>query len=83
MYLHIGQDWLVPYAAIIGIFRLTLIESSPEFRYHVQQMRSEGRLRGDSIDAKSVILTEEFLYFSTISTITLMKRSQRGLVELE
>lgn len=83
MYLHIGQDWLVPYAAIIGIFRTSLLDSSPHLRYYVARLRSEGRVRGEEKEAKTLILTDDLLYFSSVSTTTLERRSHRRMMPLE
>jgi len=74
MYLHIGQDWLVPHVDIIGIFQRTLLQASPDFRHLFLRLRSEGRVWGESAEAKTVILTDEMLYFTTISVHTLAKR---------
>ena len=83
MYLHIGQNWLVPYSDIIGIFQYELLMSSPEFRQPFHRWRVEGRVWGDGDNAKTVIITDDTLYLSTISANTLLKRVLRQELQFE
>lgn len=77
MYLHIGQDWMIPMPDIIGIFQASLLDQSIDFRHMFHRLRSEGRVFGDRQDAKTVILTDDRLYLTSISTHTLMRRALR------
>ncbi|NMP20912.1 extracellular matrix regulator RemB [Sulfobacillus harzensis] len=77
MYLHIGQDWMVPMPDVIGIFQERLLDESVDFHHLFLRLTSEGRVRGDRYDAKSVVLTDENLYLTAISAHTLMRRAER------
>ncbi len=76
MYLHIGQDWMLPYDDIIAIFQRRMLDISPEFRQLFSRLRSEGRVFGDGDEAKSIILTDHTLLFTSISCHTLLRRAE-------
>jgi len=77
MYLHIGQDVLVAYQHIVGIFDRDLLESSTDFRHYYHRLRQNNQIVGDPELAKSVIVTPTHLYFSPISASTLWRRAER------
>lgn len=77
MYLHIGQDWMIPIPEIIGIFQEDLLTQSAELRHLFLRWRGEGRVFGDPVEAKTVVLTDERLFLTSISTHTLMRRAAK------
>ncbi|MCL5116819.1 MAG: hypothetical protein M1272_06685 [Firmicutes bacterium] len=74
---------MIPFAEIIGIFQRSLVDRSPEFRHLFHRWRVEGRVWGDWDEAKTVILTEEYLYLSSISAHTLLRRVERHELQFE
>jgi hypothetical protein len=83
MYLHVGHDVVIPYSAIIAWFPYDLLESSPELRHFYLTELVQGFVRGNRHDPKSLILTDDALYLSPISPLTLMRRTRRIRFEFE
>jgi hypothetical protein len=80
VYLHLGQEYLVPLAAVIAIFDISLLESSTSFRHMVSSLRAVGRVREISPgDGKSLVLLDDGLIISPISSATLRERARRTL----
>ncbi|MCY0878116.1 MAG: DUF370 domain-containing protein [Firmicutes bacterium] len=77
MYLHIGQDWMIPYADIIGLFQRQILDASPDFRHLFSRLRADERVFGNLESAKTLVLTESAIYLSPISTQTLQRRVER------
>ncbi|MCY0899656.1 MAG: DUF370 domain-containing protein [Firmicutes bacterium] len=77
MYLHIGQDWMIAYPDIIGLFNRHILDVSPDFRHLFSRLRSEERVFGSLDTAKTLILTDRAIYLSPISTQTLQRRVER------
>lgn len=84
MYLHIGHDLLVAEREIIGLFNRDLLNTSPGFRHLYNRLRMDGRVVGSIDDAKTVVVTNhDVMYLSTISSHTLMRRSERQMFIIE
>lgn len=80
MYLHLGQDVVVPTDTIIGIFDLDNTSASHITRKYLAMAQREGKIVNISDDLpKSFIVCEgegSRLYLSQLSTATLLKRSE-------
>ncbi|MGE4548240.1 MAG: extracellular matrix regulator RemB [Intestinibacillus sp.] len=82
MYVHLGQDYIVPVRSIIGIFDMDTATVSKHTRAFVARMEREARAIPVFEDLpKSAVLCEtelgERLYISQISTSTLAQRVER------
>lgn len=78
MYLHIGGDVAVSLREIIAIIDLEIgskKEATREFLSLAAEEQSVHRI-GPKENEKSMILTRRGIYFSPISTATLLKRAQ-------
>lgn len=77
MYIHIGEEILVKTIDVIAIFDFQIIEESKENQLFIDRLLEEKRLIdvGEK-ESKSVIITNEFIYFSSFSPSTLKKRSE-------
>ena len=74
MYLHLGQDTVVRDCDIIGIFDLDITTQSIRTRNYLNTAEKRGEVRyGQRADQR--------VYISQLSTATLLKRSQSGIVE--
>jgi hypothetical protein len=75
MYIHIGSDQIIRAADLIGIFDMSLKETSKLIRHYLQYEEKKNRVIviGDE-ESKSFVVTRTKLYFSPISTKTLQKR---------
>ena len=81
MYLHIGQNIVLPEAAIIGIFDLDNTTGSRITRKFLSEAEKAGRVAGVSDELpKSFVVCEDGgrmdIYLSQLSSATLMKRSE-------
>lgn len=75
MFIHIGNDHVIRSRDIIAVVDYDVITSSTIMAEMVKRKQDENKVRGSSKEAKSVIITDEKIYFSTLSVITLQKRS--------
>lgn len=82
MYVHLGQDFIVPIASIIGIFDMDTATLGKATRGFISRMEKEEKAISLFEDLpKSAVLCEtalgERLYISQISTATLLQRVER------
>lgn len=83
MFLHIGNDVLIKYKDIIGIFELQGNLSEVHKQIHEQKLFDDRKhIYINKKDIKSCVLTDRNVYFSNISSITLKRRGQTLLSEV-
>ena len=73
MFIYIGNDHVVESKYIISILDVQLKQTSSKLQRIVQDFKMNEKLFGDEADAKSLILTDDALYYSPLSTMTLKK----------
>lgn len=84
MYLHLGQNTVITFDEIIGIFDLDSTTVAKKTRDYLSKAQKEGRVREVSYELpKSFIVCREkdgknIVYLSQISTSTLLKRTEEG-----
>lgn len=83
MYLHIGQNRLIPLSEIIAIIDAKSVEKSFELKYFLYRCKEQGILFDDTLDkVKSYVLVNRenktIIYTSNISSSTLYKRSKEN-----
>lgn len=84
MYLHVGGDRLVALASIIAILDTSVLKLSPETRQMYLRLRSEGAVVGVDPDIRrSLVVTDEGIVESTVSSATLMERWARLATDFE
>ncbi len=82
MYLHLGQDTVVSFDEIIGIFDLDTTTVSKISRDYLTKAEKSGKVINVSMDLpKSFVLCEKKdgtknIYLSQISSTTLLKRAR-------
>ena len=86
MYLHLGQDTVVRDCDVIGIFDLDITTQSIRTRNYLNTAEKRGEVRYVTEDLpKSFVVAgqraSQRVYISQLSTATLLKRSQSGIVE--
>lgn len=84
MYVHIGQDFLVPMRDIICIFDFDTATYSRHTKKLVNRLTREGRVIElyDDLPKAGVLCASplgEHLYISQLSSATLLKRCESGL----
>ena len=87
MYLHLGQNVLVPKKSVIGVFDMDNTTQSKWTVRYLNMAEKEGRLINISDDIpKSFIICKEgdkeTVYLSQLNPSTLLKRSSQNLYEM-
>lgn len=79
MYLHIGDNHSIPYKDIVIILNLDVVDSDSPTQEMLNWADWAKKLKKEDIPkkAKSCIITKNKYYFSTISALTLYKRSKK------
>ena len=75
MFLHLGSDVMVPVKDILAIYDYKTMEL-PENQKTLEIMMSGKEVVEISKEAKSYIFTDDKIYLSVISSLTLKKRAQ-------
>lgn len=89
MYLHLGQDTVITYEEILGIFDLEATTVSKATRDYLAKATKSGRVVNVSFDLpKSFVVCrkkdgETVVYISPISPSTLLKRSKNPITGLK
>ena len=86
MYLHLGQDDVVPLNTVIGIFDLDITSQSKITRDFLRDSEKAGIvINGSDELPKSFVVCSERekskVFISQLSSVTLQKRSHSKLVE--
>ena len=77
MYLHIGADYVIKNSEIIAIFNIR-DKQSEIYKKYVMQAKDKYKIIDmlDNGEYTSCILTNDILYLSAISTLTLKRRAE-------
>ena len=84
MYLHLGDEFVIPYQNIIGIFDLDGVTVTKTGRTFLQDAEKRGAIVSltENLPKSFIVATEngrETVYFSQISAATLHQRILRGV----
>lgn len=76
MYVHLGGMTVIQADEIVAIFNVDIQSTSPITGEFLKQAEQEGRVEViDANEIKSVVITEDRVYYSPISSLTLKRRS--------
>jgi hypothetical protein len=76
MYIHLGGEKIIRTSQVVAIFDITIEQSSKlsrQFMSQAQKNRSVETIGEE--EPKSIVVTQERVYYSPISTSTLKKRA--------
>ncbi|CAH0344882.1 MULTISPECIES: extracellular matrix regulator RemB [unclassified Bacillus (in: firmicutes)] len=82
MYLHIGEDILVKTNEVIAILDKQLLQSSPLILEFLKE-KEEVTLNLSKGSIKSIVVTDEHIYYSPLSSGTLKKRSLQKAILID
>ena len=82
MYLHIGEDILVHTDEIVAILDKKLLDSSPILAEFLQQ-KADQQFDLTKKSIKSIVVTTKHVYYSSLASVTLKKRSQQQSIVVE
>lgn len=82
MFVHLGQDFIVPIASIIGIFDMDTSTVSKNTRKFISRLEQEEKVISlfDDLPKSAILCNTELgerLYISQISSTTLTQRVER------
>jgi hypothetical protein len=76
MYIHLGGEKIIRTSEVVAIFDISIEQSSKLSRQFVAQaQKNRGVETIGEEEPKSIVLTEQRVYYSPISTSTLKKRA--------
>ncbi|MBO8155621.1 MAG: DUF370 domain-containing protein [Bacillaceae bacterium] len=80
MFIHIGEEHVVHSNDVVAIIDCTLLTSSSIVEELIMNQRKKHKVYDSSYEnAKSIVITRNYIYFSPLSVSTLKKRSQLSL----
>lgn len=75
MFIHIGNDTVIQSKDVVTIIDRNVITSSSIMENMMDNARKKEKVVGDAADTKSVVVTSDLIYFSSLSVSTLKKRA--------
>ncbi|GGF17294.1 hypothetical protein GCM10010954_14950 [Halobacillus andaensis] len=76
MFIHIGDDHVIQSKDVVSIIDHTLLSSSSIIEEMIFNQRKNKRVvETDENEAKSIVITKDYIYFSPLSVYTLKKRA--------
>ncbi|MFG6146733.1 extracellular matrix regulator RemB [Halobacillus sp. B23F22_1] len=76
MFIHIGDDHVIQSKDVVSIIDHTLLSSSSIIEEMIFNQRKNKRVvETDENEAKAVVITKDYIYFSPLSVYTLKKRA--------
>ncbi|MBP1949470.1 extracellular matrix regulator RemB [Virgibacillus litoralis] len=75
MFIHIGNDNVIQSKDVISIIDRNVVTSSIIMEEMMNHVKSQEKVLGPTDEAKSVVITNKEIYFSTLSVSTLKKRA--------
>lgn len=76
MFIHLGGNTVIRAREIIAIFNVDIEATSPTTATFLKQAKENGTVEVIAAEEmKSVVVTEERVYYSPISSLTLKRRS--------
>lgn len=76
MYVHLGGEVVVPIQDIVGIFDTKTIDGNPDNQRFISLASESKRVKAEipRRDRKSIVVTTDGVYWSAISSLTLVRR---------
>lgn len=76
MFIHIGDDHVIQSKDVVAIIDHSLVSSSSIIEEMIfNQRKNRQVVETEDNQAKSIVITEDFIYFSPLSVFTLKKRA--------
>lgn len=75
MFIHIGNDNVIRSREIVAIIDYDLYTNASGMYQMIQEWKQQNKVSGPEKHAKSIMVTENHIFFSSLSVTTLRKRS--------
>ncbi|MCP8617199.1 extracellular matrix regulator RemB [Salirhabdus salicampi] len=80
MFIHIGEDHVIRSDDVVAIIDHALFSSSTIVEEMIMNLKKEKKVVESLYEsAKSIVITDDFVYFSSLAVSTLRKRSQLAI----
>lgn len=78
MYIHLGGEKIIRSSELVAIFDISIEKSSKISKQYVNHAQQQKHIEmiGEE-EAKSIVVTQNTVYYSPISTTTLKKRANQ------
>lgn len=76
MFLHLGSDVMVPVKEVLAIFDYKTMELEENKAFFTSMRQEKEVVAIGSDEIKSYVITDDKIYLSVISSLTLKKRAQ-------
>jgi len=73
LFIDIGNNYVIESKYVISIIDIQLKKTSSKIQRIIEDVEAAGKLFGDEEEAKSIVITDDSLYYSPLSTLTLKK----------
>lgn len=83
MYLHLGQDYIIPFEQVVTVFDMDTATASKRTQRFIARLKEEGRIVElyDDLPRAGVLCTGalgEYLYLTQLSPQALQRRVEKG-----
>ncbi|WP_059050455.1 extracellular matrix regulator RemB [Paenibacillus senegalimassiliensis] len=76
MYIHLGGEKVILSSELVAIFDITIEKSSKISKQFIQHaLKEKNVVRIGEEEAKSIVVTQDEIYYSPISSATLKKKA--------
>ncbi|MFC0525945.1 extracellular matrix regulator RemB [Pontibacillus salicampi] len=76
MFIHLGEDHVIESHDVIAIIDYELLSSSSIVEEMIVNQRNNQRvIESPNEEAKAIVITKDYIYFSPLSVLTLKKRA--------
>ncbi|GAA0335743.1 hypothetical protein J18TS1_32410 [Oceanobacillus oncorhynchi subsp. incaldanensis] len=75
MFIHIGNDNVIRSREIVAIIDYDLYTNASGMYQMIQEWKQQNKVSGPEKKAKSIVVTADHIFFSSLSVTTLRKRS--------
>ena len=78
MYLHLGQDYIVPLQSVVAVFDMDTATASKRTRLLLERLQDEGRIIELYDDLPRENALGETLYLTQLSPQAIQRRAEKG-----
>ncbi|MFD1066979.1 extracellular matrix regulator RemB [Oceanobacillus locisalsi] len=75
MFIHIGDDNVIQSREVVSIIDYELYTNTTGIYQMIQGWKRQNKVTGPEEEAKSIMITADHIYFSSLSVATLRKRT--------
>ncbi|MEW9675355.1 extracellular matrix regulator RemB [Lentibacillus sp. L22] len=75
MFIHIGNDTVIQSKDVVTIIDRNVVTSSSIMEEMMNAAKQTDKIAGDPDESKSVVVTTDYIYYSSLSVSTLKKRA--------